>query len=354
MPKFNHQNFGDIQKYVYLLARVLSVNGADDTADLSFTDMPLVASDIPIFFHCAMDSAQRENGALVGAAGAFREEDSVIVRCRLDDSGATITPVCVVARAEGPRSCCNWIENIGETICANHTWRVPYTIAYYQLNPPGDDDWLWPCGTLPFYRHYTATLGGLGVFLIDLDCGIVGGGFHLLNRVEVLRESALFFNNYPYGLYWKKDDNPDNLPQKDGVLKFNFSDISAEVYTGDGSLPYVDWLSARTFVYVWWESGEPIYIYLPRAKNDNASWPVLPPEMDGRVIDATGYINGQEFTVDLADYWDVSMGEIDRMLVGSEAIAEQPLDPWGGGAGDEITLWAKTEFTLDYIKICSS
>ncbi|MBU4317085.1 MAG: hypothetical protein KKF30_07405 [Proteobacteria bacterium] len=354
MPKFNHQNFGDIQKYVYLIARVLSVNGADDTVGLSFRDTTLVASGVPIFFHCAMNSVQRENGALVGSSGAFREEDSVIVRCRLDDAGATITPVCVVARDQGPRSCCEWVEEFGATICANHTWRVPYIIPYYELNPPGDDGWLWPCHSLPFYRYRTFGIGGVGVFLINIDCDIVSGGFHLLNYVEVLRESGLFFENYPYGLYWKAGDNPGNLPQRDGILKFKFSDISAEVYAGDGSIPYVDFLSARNFIYIWWEAGEQLIIYLPRAKNDHANYPILPPEMDGRVIDATGYVNGQEFSVDLSEYWDISMGEIDRILVGSEAFAEQPLDPWGGGVGDEITLWAKSEFTLDYIKICST
>ena len=351
MPKFNHPNFGDIQKYVYLMARVLSLNGADDTASLSFTDTTLVASSVPIFFHCAMDSEQRENGALVGAAGAFREEDSVIVRCHLDDAGATITPVCVVARDQGPRACCPWVENIETTICENHNWRVPYTLAYYQLDPPGDDDWFWPChSSFPFYRDSEF----LSVFRINVDCDIVSGAYHTLNYVEVLRESDLFYENYPYGLYWKKDDNVGDQPQKDGVLKLKFSSISAEVYAGDGFLPYVDWLSARNFIYIWWESGQPILILLPRAKNANASYPILPPEMSGRVIDKTDYVNGEEITVDLSAYWESSMGEIDRMLIGNESIAEQPLDPWGGGVGDEITLWARSEFSLDYIKICSS
>ncbi|MBU4055978.1 MAG: hypothetical protein KKA41_16595, partial [Proteobacteria bacterium] len=265
MPKFNHQNFGDIQKYVYLLARVLSVNGADDTASLALTDTALVASGIPIFFHCAMDSEQRENGALVGAAGAFREEDSVIVRCRLDDSGATITPVCVVARDQGPRTCCEWFEEIGSTICQNHNWRVPYAIPYYQLNPPGDDGWFAMCGTLPYYKLWTATLGGLGLFLIEVDCSLSDGKYHAKNKVNILRESDRFFEEYPYGLYWKASDNPGDLPQKDGVLKFNFSNVQTEVYRGEGAIDHVDYLRGQVYIKIFWDSGLPVEIIVSRS-----------------------------------------------------------------------------------------
>ena len=344
MPKFNHPNIGDIQKYVYRTAVISAIDGDNDTVDIVLDGNALAA--VPLFYHCAMNSVQRENGALEGAAGAFAVNDSVIVRCLLIDNGA-LSPACIVAREDGPKPCCEWVENFGAILCENHNWRVPYILAYYQLNPAGDDDWFWPCHSLPFYRDSEF----LSAFRINMDCDIVAGAFHMLNYVEVLRESNRFYENYTYGLYWKQVDNVGDLPPKDGVLKFKFSSISAEVYAGDGSVPHVDWLSARNFIYIWWESGEPLLILLPRAKNANANYPVLPPEMTGRVVDATDYVNGEEVSVDLSEYWDVSMGEIDRMLIGNESIAEQPLDPWDG-IGDEITLWAKSEFTLDSIKIC--
>lgn len=77
MPNIDHENIGNVAKSKYFRGTIVSTDSEDDTAIVSvpgFGDVSAV-----IFYHCKADAVERENGALEDAAGAFAEDDEVIV-----------------------------------------------------------------------------------------------------------------------------------------------------------------------------------------------------------------------------------------------------------------------------------
>ena len=73
-PLVNHPNIGDVQKYVYLIAVVTDVDGSNDTVDFTGVGRCPARNDIPLYYHCSHEAAERTNGALEGAAAAFRDQ----------------------------------------------------------------------------------------------------------------------------------------------------------------------------------------------------------------------------------------------------------------------------------------
>lgn len=99
MPKYDHENFGDVMNHIYAKGVITSVNSSDDTADVT-VDGYKNGTAIPIFYHCEPDSEERSNGAIEGAAAGFTVDDEVIVMCRADGE-----PVRIVGHVDGIKAC---------------------------------------------------------------------------------------------------------------------------------------------------------------------------------------------------------------------------------------------------------
>jgi hypothetical protein len=108
MPKLDHKNLGEVQKTAYLTGVITTVDGEFDTACFTGTGNCPAGTDIPIFYHCSYlegeEPAQRDNGALEGASGAFAEDDEVIVQCEVLDS-TTYKPLYVIGFVDKPKQC---------------------------------------------------------------------------------------------------------------------------------------------------------------------------------------------------------------------------------------------------------
>ena len=82
MPNIDHENIGEVAKSKYLKGTIVSTDSEDDTAIVSvpgFGDVSAI-----IFYHCKADAVKRDNGALKDGAGAFAEDDEVIVLRQAD------------------------------------------------------------------------------------------------------------------------------------------------------------------------------------------------------------------------------------------------------------------------------
>jgi len=105
MPLFNHENIGDVRRYVYITGIVTAIDSANDTVDLAITEPEeMTAAAVPLYYHCTTDAALRDNGAIEGAAGAFAVDDEVIVRCTKQD-GASYEVQDVVGFTDGVKAC---------------------------------------------------------------------------------------------------------------------------------------------------------------------------------------------------------------------------------------------------------
>lgn len=115
MGLINHPTIGDVQKYAYLIATVTDVDSALDTVDFNGVGRCPARNDIPIFYHCSHEAAERSNGALEGAAAAFSVDDRVIVQCEI--TGAlTYEPVRVIGFEDQPKACaCEWTAYFDNT-----------------------------------------------------------------------------------------------------------------------------------------------------------------------------------------------------------------------------------------------
>ena len=99
MPYYEHENLGDVQAHTFMKGTITSVNSSDDTADVTVPGGS-DGSDVPLFYHCDPDSAERSNGAIKGAAGGFSVGDDVIVMCSVGGE-----PVRVVGHTDGLKKC---------------------------------------------------------------------------------------------------------------------------------------------------------------------------------------------------------------------------------------------------------
>ena len=128
MVLINHANIGEVQKIAYLSAVITAVYGtgeADeykDTVDFTGVGNCPAGSRIPLFYHCAADSAQRDNGALEGASAAFSIDDEVIVQCEITGANS-YKPLRVIGFTDKPKACVGWLEDWpGPEITSNHDW----------------------------------------------------------------------------------------------------------------------------------------------------------------------------------------------------------------------------------------
>jgi len=131
MPKYDHDNFGDVMNHIFAKGVITSVDSENDLADVTVEGYQ-DGSDIPLFYHCEAESEERSNGAVEGAAAAFSEDDEVIVMCTADGA-----PVRIVGLVDGIKEC-GWKEEWGDTLCENHDW------AHYDAKGDSHD-----CPTLP-------------------------------------------------------------------------------------------------------------------------------------------------------------------------------------------------------------
>jgi len=109
MPRLDHANIGEVQKTAYLTGTITTVDSENDTASFTGIGKCPAASGIPIFYHCEPDSEQRSNGALEGAAGAFAEDDEVIVQCEIKSDGV-YEPLYVMGFVDKPKVCEFYID----------------------------------------------------------------------------------------------------------------------------------------------------------------------------------------------------------------------------------------------------
>jgi hypothetical protein len=107
-PLYEHENFGDVQRYVFMKGIITSVDSEYDTADVTIpggTD----GSEIPLFYHCSDDAEERSNGAIEGAAAGFSagaeddptDGDEVIVMYDVEDNEA----VRIIGFVDGIKVC---------------------------------------------------------------------------------------------------------------------------------------------------------------------------------------------------------------------------------------------------------
>jgi len=139
MPKYQHDNFGDVMNHIYAKGIITSVDSENDLADVTVEGYQ-DGSGTPLYYHCEPDSEERSNGAIYGAASAFSVDDEVIVM--LEVNGA---PVRIVGFVDGIRSCI-W-EPWGDTLCENHEW---YFDDYWGFASPGE-----VCPDLTGNLHFT-------------------------------------------------------------------------------------------------------------------------------------------------------------------------------------------------------
>jgi hypothetical protein len=98
-PYYPHENWGDIQNYIFIKGTITAVQSDEDTADVTVPGGS-DGSGVPIFYHCDPDSEERGNGAIEGGAGGFSVDDEVIVMCTVDGE-----PVRIVGFVDGIKSC---------------------------------------------------------------------------------------------------------------------------------------------------------------------------------------------------------------------------------------------------------
>ena len=98
MPLKNFQTVGELQDYEYLKGVITEVNSDNDTCSLTIGGT--AHASVPIFYHCNPDVAERDNGALEGAAAAFAVDDQVVVLKNRDND-----KIFVVAHVEDKKPC---------------------------------------------------------------------------------------------------------------------------------------------------------------------------------------------------------------------------------------------------------
>jgi hypothetical protein len=108
MPYYPHENWGDIQNYIFIKGIITAVQSDEDTADVTVPGGS-DGSGVPIFYHCSDDAEERDNGAIEGGSAAFSfgtaddptDGDEVMVMCKAD----TGIPVRIIGFVDGIKSC---------------------------------------------------------------------------------------------------------------------------------------------------------------------------------------------------------------------------------------------------------
>ena len=107
MPHYQHDDFGDVQNYIFAKGIITAVDVENDLADVTVEGYE-DGSDVPLFYHCEPDSEERSNGAIEGAASAFSfgtkddpaDGDEVIVMLEVGGD-----PIRIVGFVDGIKEC---------------------------------------------------------------------------------------------------------------------------------------------------------------------------------------------------------------------------------------------------------
>ncbi len=99
MPKYDHDNWGDIADHIFAKGVITAVDSENDTADVTVEGYQNGA-DIPIYYHCDPESEEQANGSIKGGAAAFGVDDEVIVMCTTDGH-----PVRIIGFVDGIKEC---------------------------------------------------------------------------------------------------------------------------------------------------------------------------------------------------------------------------------------------------------
>lgn len=119
MAKLNHENIGEVLRFTYRVGTIIKLHFDNDPEE-DRRDCAVVSIEggrtgfVPIHYHCddlSPSWTQRENGAVVGASKGFDVGQQVIVRMRINDTGAE-EPYQVVGHTAGPRRCRCCIGNV--------------------------------------------------------------------------------------------------------------------------------------------------------------------------------------------------------------------------------------------------
>lgn len=115
MPKKDHKDIGDILSYAYNKATVVEVfrespdvpSAKWDTATVRLDEScgGFSLANVPIFYHCGPEAAERTNGSLDGAAAAFVAGDSVIVMSQVSAQNIVGDKNFIVGHMNGARVC---------------------------------------------------------------------------------------------------------------------------------------------------------------------------------------------------------------------------------------------------------
>ena len=166
MPLKNFINIGTLQSYEYLIGKITEVDVDNDTCDLTIGENSYSA--VPIFFHCSPESEERANGALLGAAKAFREDDEVVVLVLRGEEVPENekSRMYVIALTDGKRYCSGLIvivstwsgnEAFAWDLLSNKLFIKKTTLSDLQskfaqdgvpLEPSGSNDFCWDRTTI--------------------------------------------------------------------------------------------------------------------------------------------------------------------------------------------------------------
>lgn len=107
-PRYEIENWGEMQNQVYAKGIITAVDSENDTADVTVPGYQN-GTDVPLFYHCSDDAEERSNGAIEGAVVAFSagseddplDGDEVIVMVEAD----TGTPIRIIGFVDGIKDC---------------------------------------------------------------------------------------------------------------------------------------------------------------------------------------------------------------------------------------------------------
>jgi len=171
MPKYNHDNFGDVQDHIFAKGIITKIDTLNDVTDVTVAGYKS-GSDVPLFYHCEADSEERDNGAIEGAASAFSIDDEVIVMLEVDGD-----PVRIVGFVDGIKGC-GYHEPFSGDGCLDNFW-------VYSLSGSGYDR-----GADSSHSYPTVSAGGV-LYCCDespLEPELFGDGIGSVKFVPVAED----------------------------------------------------------------------------------------------------------------------------------------------------------------------
>ena len=168
-PLYEHENFGDVQRYVFMKGIITDVDSEYDTADVTIPGGS-DGSGVPIFYHCSDEAEERSNGAIEGGSAAFsagtdddpEDGDEVIVMYDVEDNEA----VRIIGFVDGIKGCGyhepfnseGCVDNFWGFMLEDYTYFGPFTLTIdcdnnAECNSPAWDRETYYCSTeLPYHQ----------------------------------------------------------------------------------------------------------------------------------------------------------------------------------------------------------